>query len=90
VYVSAQAKPSQAAEVASSSGDSSSVQKTFHHGITYVSYEGNCFWVKFNNSGTHSNMHCNRAVAPPKQQCHICYASFYAATVFAGRVLAIV
>jgi hypothetical protein len=51
--VAAQAQPSQAAEVASSSssGDSSSGQKTFHHGITYVSYEGNCFWVKFNNSG---------------------------------------
>lgn len=26
-------------------------QTTFHHGITYVSYEGNSFWVKFNNSG---------------------------------------
>jgi hypothetical protein len=24
----------------------------FHHGITYVSYEGNSFMVKFNNSGT--------------------------------------
>lgn len=26
--------------------------KTFHHGITYITYEGNTFWVKFNNSGT--------------------------------------
>lgn len=26
-------------------------QTTFHHGITYVTYEGNSFWVKFNNSG---------------------------------------
>ncbi|WIA11643.1 hypothetical protein OEZ85_011746 [Tetradesmus obliquus] len=51
IRVAAQAQPSQAAEVASSSGDGSSGQKTFHHGITYVSYEGNCFWVKFNNSG---------------------------------------
>jgi hypothetical protein len=58
--VSAQAQPSQAAEVASSSSaDSSSGQKTFHHGITYVSYEGNCFWVKFNNSG---GQHNSRAV----------------------------
>lgn len=30
-------------------------QTTFHHGITYVSYEGNSFWVKFNNSGQHSS-----------------------------------
>lgn len=52
--MAAQAQPSQAAEVASSSSDGSSGQKTFHHGITYVSYEGNCFWVKFNNSGTHN------------------------------------
>jgi hypothetical protein len=66
--VAAQAQPSQAAEVASSNGDSGSGQKTFHHGITYVSYEGNCFWVKFNNSGVHSNtriiliatQHCQR------------------------------
>lgn len=26
-------------------------QTTFHHGITYVSYEGNSFAVKFNNTG---------------------------------------
>jgi hypothetical protein len=26
-------------------------QKTFHRGITYVSYEGNSIWVKFNNTG---------------------------------------
>jgi hypothetical protein len=72
--VAAQAQPSQAAEVASSSsssGDSSSGQKTFHHGITYVSYEGNCFWVKFNNSGRHhsSAVHAisSSATAYPQQ-----------------------
>eukprot|EP00879_Flechtneria_rotunda_P013078 GHRR01013658.1.p1 GENE.GHRR01013658.1~~GHRR01013658.1.p1 ORF type:complete len:460 (+),score=87.93 GHRR01013658.1:29-1408(+) len=26
-------------------------QTSFHHGITYVCYEGNSFYVKFNNSG---------------------------------------
>lgn len=41
--VVAQVQPSQAAAPSSS--------KTFHHGITYVSYEGNSFWLKFNNSG---------------------------------------
>eukprot|EP00878_Enallax_costatus_P018952 GHUV01019979.1.p1 GENE.GHUV01019979.1~~GHUV01019979.1.p1 ORF type:complete len:263 (+),score=61.67 GHUV01019979.1:305-1093(+) len=46
VHCSAQpaSQPSSAAEHVGSG-------KTFHHGITYVTYEGNTFWVKFNNSG---------------------------------------
>eukprot|EP00775_Hariotina_reticulata_P013066 gene13066-13193_t len=47
------AASSDTASTSASSATSSAAAsgKTFHHGITYVSYEGNSFYVKFNNSG---------------------------------------
>lgn len=41
-----QSKQSAEAAATTDAGHSS-----FHHGVTYVTYEGNSFWVKFNNSG---------------------------------------
>jgi hypothetical protein len=57
-------KVPQTAAAQSTSGASQELQQphqqtTFHHGITYVSYEGNSFWVKFNNSGQHRQLLLN-------------------------------
>ena len=34
---------------------STRVRTSFHHGVTYVSYEGNSFSVKFQNTGQYSS-----------------------------------
>lgn len=50
------------ASAASPMSENKPARTSFHHGITYTSYEGNTFAVKFNTSGTassHAVLHCH-------------------------------
>jgi hypothetical protein len=58
------------ARVADAAAAAEAHVKSFHHGVTYTSYEGNAFAVKFNTTGGRAP--CLAAAPPPLPATSIC------------------